>query len=197
MSVAPGPDILDVTGILSPYLGSSVATTAVVGPDYLPDYRSDAGPRGDLLLLTARDMLNATGEFGRAECGTGPLDYNFEAEWASFVLLWMEESDENDDADSGDEVDIVHTCKFMIRLAVRHDDPMVRLQRMEYLTSVIKDTLDGKSIGGSFPDLTKVGRKAVRDKQLLPPTAGKLFHCEAQWLIYGFGGQDVMNDEAA
>lgn len=147
-------------------------------------------PRDDRVLLAARALLDATGQFSRVECGHGPEDWDFSAEDRAYALLWIEDQDEIDDGMSGVEADIVHSAVYMLRIAVRDEGPAARLERLQRLGSVAKNALDGVSIGGiTFPGFTKL-RLARREAGARHPDSWRTHRGEWRYLVAGFGGHD-------
>jgi hypothetical protein len=159
----------------------SPTTTASAPTAPAPGYRD----RDAFAAIIA--ALEASGEFATVVIGS-PLDDRVTAGNDPWALVTPTEWEEGDDADP---IVCVRRVSFTLTIVVRHEDPGERFQRLDRLTAVAQDAIDGSDLnGGCLPALTRLRRGRLDDRPRHPEQRVTLSG-EFSYLITAYNGHDT------
>jgi len=104
----------------------------------------------------AVDLLAATGEFDAVELGKSDPSEN-PASSRKLCTVDPQDTQESDQWDSALDGGTVYKVRIALEITVRENDAKLRDDEVERLLNVVRNTLNGVSIGGfTLPEFTKV-----------------------------------------
>jgi hypothetical protein len=131
-----------------------------------------------------------TGEFADVCFGTTADKVVAGADAFPLAVVTPDTWEELDDVDP---IVVVRHVSYIVTLSVRNEDPTLRYERLDLLTSIVLNALDGLDLGGScLPALTKIrtGRYEAVPRH---PEQRLVLTGEFTYLIPSFGGHDTTN----
>lgn len=166
----------------SPYYFTPTELATVAAPTPVaPGYRD----RDAFAALIA--VLETTGAFAAVVIGP-PLDDRVNAGNDPWALVTPTEWEEDDDVDP---IVSVRRVSFTLTIGVRHEDPGERFQRLDRLTAIAQDAIDGTDLnGGCMPALTRLRRGRLDDRPQHPEQR-VILSGEFSYLISSYSGHDT------
>jgi hypothetical protein len=169
------------------YFSPSFFSPFYFTPTSSPATASTPGYRDRDAFAAIISALEATGEFATVVIGS-PLDDRATAGNDPWALVTPTDWDEDDDADP---IVSVRRVSFTLTIVVRDEDPGERFQRLDRLTAVAQDAIDGSDLnGGCLPALTRLRRGRLDDRPRHPEQR-VIISGEFSYLVTAYNGHDT------
>lgn len=163
------------------YFSSKVGTASVPNVSR-PGYRD----RNAFAAIAA--ALRATGEFGNVTFGTPIDDLAAAADQMPMAIITPDEWEEIDDVDP---IVSVRHVSYSLTLAARDENPGIRFERLDRLTAIAQNAIDGSNLnGGCIPALTRLRRGRFETKPRHPEQRIVLSG-EFSYFISNYSGHDT------
>jgi len=184
---APAPAFV---GPWAPVVWPGLVWPGLVWPGRVGVVVAVASARDWDILVDVRDRLDALGIFDRAHVAGEEHDPRLTAADGLAAVVSPAGFDDTDDAMSGSEADVLHTCRFRVTIAGRSNSQAGRVREIDRVAMQAMNAVNGKSLADiSFPAMTSLRRKSW-DRPDQPGSSATL-DGEAVYLVPGYAAHNV------